>query len=163
MKQSFKIKDIPLLIFSIFVCQLAGIIGSIFTARAVPRWYATLSKPWFTPPSWVFAPVWITLYTMMGISFYLVLKQGIKLKDIRIPGIIFIIQLILNSLWSIIFFGMRQPYFAFVEIIVLLIFIFLTIITFFKVSKTAGYLLIPYIAWVFFAAILNYAIWQLNI
>ena len=147
------------LIASILICQIAGIIGSIFTAPSITTWYANLQKPGFSPPNWVFGPVWITLYTLIGISLYLVWN---KKKNIKIPLTLFFIQLILNSIWSIIFFGLQNPFYALIEIIILWITILLTIINFYKVSKKAGLLLLPYIIWVSVATILNYYIWILN-
>ena len=148
---------------SILICQLAGVIGSVFTASSLENWYILLEKPVFNPPSWVFFPVWTSLYTLMGISLYIVWEKGLQQRDVKTGMVIFGIQLILNSLWSFLFFGLKSPYYAFLEIILLWIAIFLTIIQFKKVSKTASYLLIPYILWVSFAAILNYYIWMLNL
>ena len=156
-----KIKNIKKLIFSIIICQLAGIVGSIFTASSIPDWYIYLNKPSFNPPGYVFGPVWTFLYTLMGIAVYLVWTSD-KGRSI-LPLVIFDIQLILNALWSILFFGFRNPFIAFIDIILLWIFIILTIWQFAKVDKKAAYLLIPYIAWVSFAVFLNYSIWQLNI
>lgn len=147
------------LIASILICQIAGVIGSVFTTPSITTWYADLQKPGFSPPNWVFGPVWITLYTLMGISLYLVWN---KKKNIKIPLTLFFIQLILNSIWSIIFFGLQNPFYALIEIIILWIMILLTIISFYKVSKKAGLLLLPYIIWVSVATILNYYIWILN-
>ena len=147
------------LIVSILICQIAGIIGSIFTTPSITTWYADLQQPAFSPPNWVFGPVWITLYTLIGISLYLVWN---KKKNIKIPLTLFFIQLILNSIWSIIFFGLQNPFYALIEIIILWITILLTIINFYKVSKKAGLLLLPYIIWVSVATILNYYIWILN-
>jgi len=148
------------LIVSILICQIAGIIGSIFTTPSITTWYADLQQPAFSPPNWVFGPVWITLYTLMGISLYLVWN---KKNNVKIPLTLFFIQLILNSIWSIIFFGLQNSFYALIEIIILWIAILLTIISFYKISKKASLLLIPYIIWVTLAAILNYYIWVLNI
>lgn len=148
------------LIISILVCQMAGVIGSIFTGPSIPIWYAGLQKPAFAPPNWVFAPVWITLFTLMGVSLYLVWE---KRKNIKVPLILFGIQLILNIVWSLLFFGLQSPFYALIEIIILWIAILLTILSFYKISKRAGILLLPYISWVSLAAILNYYIWLLNI
>ncbi len=149
-------------IIAIVVSQLAGIIGSVFTTPAIPEWYATLAKPEFAPSNWVFAPVWTTLFVMMGIAAFLVWKKGLNHKDVKIALSIFIVQLILNTFWSIIFFGLKSPGVAFVEIIFLWIAILATIITFAKISKPASWLLVPYILWVTFAGFLNYSIWILN-
>ena len=156
------LNDVLKLIISIIICQLAGVFGSIFTTPAIPSWYATLVKPTFNPPNWVFAPVWISLYFLMGISAFLVWRKGIENPRVNLALRLFIIQLILNSLWSVLFFGFRSPLLGLVEIIILWIFILLTILYFFKVSKIAGILLLPYILWVSFAAVLNFSIWRLN-
>ena len=157
-----KIENILKLAASIMLCLSAGVIGSVFTMDSIPTWYAALEKPFFSPPNWVFAPVWTTLFILMGISLYLVWKKGIKTEGVKIALILFAAQLVLNTLWSIIFFGMRSPIYAFVEIVMLWILILFTIITFYKISKTASYLLIPYILWVSFAAVLNFSIFVLN-
>lgn len=150
------------LAISIVVCQLAGFIGSFFTVSSVSTWYLTLNKPFFNPPSWLFGPVWISLYFLMGISLYLIWDEGIKSKQSKGALYIFGAQLILNSLWSILFFGLKSPLFAFIEIIILWIAIILTIKYFYRISKSASYLLIPYVLWVSFAAILNFFIFYLN-
>lgn len=158
-----KTKNITKLIFSIIICQLAGIIGSIFTYPAVKGWYATLQRPFFSPPNWVFGPVWILLYILMGISLYLVWKKGLKNKNVKTGLYLFGFQLVLNAIWSLLFFGLKNPFYAFLEIIILWFAIALTIYQFWKINKKASYLLIPYIAWVTFAAILNFYIWRMNI
>lgn len=150
------------LLVSVLFCQFVGAIGSIFTASSLENWYFLLRKPTFTPQSWVFFPAWTILYTLMGISLYLVWKKGLQEKETKIGLFIFGIQLGLNVLWSSLFFGLRSPYYAFVEIILLWIAIFATILQFRKISKTASYLLFPYILWVSFAALLNYYLWILN-
>lgn len=149
-------KEFLRLIGFILLCQAAGIIGSIFTFNSVNTWYPTLEKPFFNPPSFVFGPVWTTLYFLMGISLFLV--WGKKKIDLRW----FWAQLSLNTIWSIIFFGLKNPLFALIIIIFLWISIFQTIKSFKKVNKKASYLLYPYIAWVSFAAILNLSIVLLN-
>ncbi len=149
------------IIISIFIAQLAGIIGSFFTASSVQNWYVTLIKPSFSPPNWIFGPVWIFLYTLIGISAYLIWDSE-KTKERKTALWIYGIHLILNALWSIIFFGLKSPGWAFLEIIILLIFILITTKRFWEINKWAGILLLPYIAWVSFASILNYFIWQLN-
>ena len=154
-------KNLLKLIFSIGLCLLAGGVGSIFTASAIPTWYVTLNKPSFSPPNWIFAPVWTSLYILMGISLYLALSgkgKGEREKAVRIFGI----QLVLNTVWSIIFFGWHNPLFALVDIVALWIAIVLTIKSFYKINKLAGQLLIPYLAWVSFASILNLMIVLLN-
>lgn len=154
-------KAIKLLV-SIGVCLLAGFIGSIFTFQAIPTWYATLNRPSIAPPNWIFGPVWTTLYILMGIALYLVWEKGLDKKEVKIGLIWFAIQLILNTKWSFLFFGMHSPLYGLVAIVFLWFSILLTIIYFFKVSKAAGWLLVPYILWVSFAAYLNYSFWLLN-
>jgi len=156
------LNEILKLFLSIIICQLAGIIGSLFTTPAIPTWYATLVKPTFNPPNWVFAPVWTTLFLLMGISAFLVWRKGIENPRVNLALRLFIIQLILNSLWSVLFFGLKSPLLGFIEIMLLWTFILLTILYFFKVSNIAGILLLPYILWVSFAAVLNFSIWRLN-
>ena len=140
-----------------------GSIGGIFTATEIQRWYLQLNKPSWNPPNWLFAPVWTTLYLLMGIALYLIWKaEPVAADTKRWAIIIFIAQFALNFLWSFIFFKQHQPGWAFVEIVVMWLAIFCTIIAFSKINTTAAWLLVPYISWVSFAAILNYSIWQLN-
>jgi len=150
------------LIVAVVLCQLAGIIGSIFTVSAINGWYSTIEKPLFNPPNWIFAPVWTTLFLLMGISLYLIWEKGIQKKEIKTAVSVFGLQLALNVLWSVLFFGLKNPFFAFIEIILLWVTILATTILFYRISKKAGLLLIPYLLWVTFAAFLNYSIWMLN-
>jgi translocator protein len=136
----------------VLICEIVGGVSSIFTVSAIPTWYAFLNKPFFNPPSWIFAPVWTSLYLLMGIAAYLYQKSSR----------LFTIQLALNFLWTYIFFDLKNPLFAFIEIIFLWIFILLTIKEFWKKSQTASLLLIPYLLWVSFASILNLSIIVLN-
>lgn len=155
--------DILKLIAAIAVSHAAGIIGSIFTIPTVRNsWYAELNKPAFTPPNWLFSPVWLTLFTLMGIAGWLVLRKGFENSTVRTALYLFLAQLVFNAIWSILFFGMQSPLAAFIEIVFLWVAILLTIIWFFKVSVPAGVLMIPYIIWVSFASILNFLIWYLN-
>lgn len=154
------------LLISLALPQAAGLIGSLFTATAIPTWYATLQRPALSPPNWIFGPVWTTLFVLMGIALYLVWKQWAILPwsrtQKRLAMIVFGAQLALNTLWSIIFFGLRNPGAALIEIVFLWLAIAATIYVFAKVSKPAAWLLVPYLAWVSFASYLNYAIWTLN-
>ncbi len=150
------------LIISIVICQCAGLIGSVFTTPAIPTWYAALEKPAFTPPNWLFAPAWVTLYLLMGISASLVWRKGLEDTRIRTALLIFLAQLVLNVLWSVVFFGLESPLYGVIVIAVLWIAITLTIIKFFRISIPAGALLLPYIGWVTFAASLNASILILN-
>jgi len=151
-----------LLLISIIICEAAGLIGSVFTSSAIPTWYAALAKPGFNPPNWVFAPVWAILFLLMGISLYLVWVKGTNAKRAKPALIIFFAQLVLNILWTILFFGLQLPLAAFIEIVILWLFILWAIIRFYQLSKPAAYLLIPYILWVSFAATLNFSIFVLN-
>jgi len=159
-------KGILVLIGLIVISQLAGILSGMLSSSvsssSFKATYSELNQPSFSPPSWVFGPVWAILYTLMGISAYLVYKKGIENPNVKTALIFFFIQLFLNFLWSIIFFGLNNPMFAFAEIVILWGFIMAMIISFKEVSRTAAYLQIPYILWVTFAAILNLFIWIIN-
>lgn len=150
------------LVLSILICQLAGITGALFTAGSVSGWYATLIKPSFNPPDSVFAPVWTVLYLLMGISMFLIWKEGLRNKEVRNAFILFIVQLVFNTLWTIIFFGAQSVTGGFIVILILWILILICIFRFLRISKTAGMLLIPYFLWVAFAAVLNCYIMILN-
>lgn len=156
------LKDWVKLVICIAVCLGAGMIGSLFTQQSVSSWYTTLQKPAFSPPNWLFAPVWTLLYILMGIAVFMVWHKGLKQSQIKQSIIIFIIQLVLNVAWSFSFFGLRSPLAGLFVIVLLWIAILLTIISFFRVSRTAAYLLIPYILWVSFATILNSSLYMLN-
>lgn len=150
------------LLISLVAPQLAGLIGSLFTRDAISEWYVELVRPTIAPPSWIFAPVWTTLYLLMGIACYLVWRKGIKECGVMLALGLFAGQLVLNTLWSIIFFGARNPGLAFAEIIVLWCAIVATMVAFYRVSRPAMWLLVPYLAWVSFAGYLNYSFWMLN-
>jgi len=157
------VQNLSALVAFVVLCELAGVIGSIFTISSIPTWYAVLRKPWFTPPNWLFGPIWLTLYFLMGISLYLVFESK-RNKAKEKPALwAFGIQLFLNVLWSVLFFGMHYMFYGFIEIVLLWISIAVTIILFFKVSKVAAYLLLPYILWVTIAALLNYYVFILNV
>lgn len=157
-----KTKAGGILIGSVLLCNCAGLLGSLFTTTGPGSWYSTLIKPAFNPPSWIFAPVWTLLYILMGISLYLVIMEGIKGRDVRIPLLVFTIQLILNILWSYAFFGLESTFFGLLVIILLWISIVATMILFYPVRKAAAWLLVPYILWVSFATLLTYTIYSLN-
>ena len=151
-----------LLVLCILVTVSIGFIGGLFTAGNVNGWYTTIRRPSWNPPNSVFGPVWTLLYVLMGVAIFLVIKDK-PFDSIRKTAVIFFaIQLILNFCWSIIFFAKHQPGLAFGEIVILWIFILLTIFAFARINTTAAWLLVPYISWVSFAAILNFSIWQLN-
>ena len=155
-------KSLLKLIAAIVGCEIAGSIGSLFTMPSIPTWYAFLAKPAFTPPNWVFAPVWTTLFFLMGVSLYLIWDKGLQKKEARLAVYVFGFQFALNILWSFLFFGLKNPFLAFVEIIWLWLFILATIILFSRISKKASWLLFPYFVWVTCASALNYAVWILN-
>lgn len=155
-------RNLPKLVISIALCELAGIFGSVFTFSAIPTWYAALAKPQFAPPNWIFGPVWTILYLLMGIAFYLVWTSHADTRARRRAMAMFGVQLLLNAIWSPIFFGLQSPGSAFLVIILLWCAIIATMYLFSKVLRTAALLLLPYLAWVSFAAYLNYSIWVLN-
>ncbi|MFH1276475.1 MAG: TspO/MBR family protein [Candidatus Woesearchaeota archaeon] len=147
-------------IISLVVCQLAGVIGSFFTISSVSTWYLVLNKPSFNPPSWIFSPVWISLFILMGIALFLVWEKGLKKNKIAVS--LFAIQLVLNIFWSVLFFGLKSPLAALIEIIILWTAILLTMIYFYRISKLSGWLMLPYLLWVSFATVLNLFIVVLN-
>lgn len=147
---------------SIALPLFAGAIGSFFTMPAIDSWYKEIIRPSFNPPDWVFGPVWALLYILMGVAFYLIWQSDIEKKKKEIAIIFFVIQLALNSLWSILFFGLRNLESSLIEIFVLWLAILINLILFGRIRKSAGWLLLPYLLWVSFAAVLNFSIWQLN-
>ena len=155
-------RSLVLFILCIVVPLLAGVIGSLFTISSIPTWYASLIKPALTPPAWVFGPVWTTLYILMGISLYLVVREGAENKPVKQGMLVFAAQLIVNVLWSIVFFGLQSPLLGLVMILVLIVMILATIYSFYCVSPVAAALLVPYIAWVCIATYLNAMILVLN-
>lgn len=155
-------KKLTYVFISVVICLVIGYLSSIVTQSSVNDWYTTLNKPSFNPPNWLFAPVWTVLYILMGISAGWVWAKGFHHKWVKTGLYHFGFQLLLNSLWSIVFFGLKNPFLAFLVIIALVIMLILTIKWFKVVSKFAAILLIPYLAWVCFATLLNYNIWVLN-
>jgi len=156
------VREFGRLILCIAICQMAGIIGSVFTASSVSTWYTTIVKPWFTPPGSVISTVWIALFALMGLSLFLVWQKGISEKDSKIAILIFAAQLSVNMLWSYAFFALQSPLAGVVVIVFLWLLILQCIIRFWSIRKEAALLLVPYIIWVSFAAFLNYTIWRLN-
>lgn len=154
--------DIIKLIIGLVACQGAGVIGAIFTTPAIPSWYASLKKPTFTPPNSVFGPVWVTLYLLMGVAVFLVWREGLSQEGVITAFSVFWVQLVLNILWSVVFFGLKSLLGGMVVILLLWVAILVSIIMFFGVSPIAGGLLIPYIIWVSIAANLNARVWILN-
>lgn len=156
-------KHSPKLFITVLGCEIVGLLGTPFTATAIPSWYAFLEKPFFAPPNWIFGPVWAILYFLMGVSAYMVWTTDKKKKVVHHALHLFWIQLFLNFLWSVLFFGLKSPILGLIDIIALLGFIILTIRAFMKVSPAAAYMLFPYAVWVSFATMLNAAILFLNL
>ncbi|MFC1627349.1 TspO/MBR family protein [Patescibacteria group bacterium] len=150
------------LLFSILIAQLAGLVGSFFTVSSVKSWYLTINKPSWNPPGWLFGPVWITLYTLMGIASYLVWQKRDVNSNVKAALAVYGVHLAMNALWSILFFGLKNPGLAFIEILGLLFFIVLTMVMFYKVKPVTFWFLLPYLLWVSFASALNFTIWRLN-
>ncbi|MCX7732701.1 MAG: tryptophan-rich sensory protein [candidate division WOR-3 bacterium] len=146
---------------SIAVPLIIGFLGSMFTRQSVGNWFVTLKKPVFAPPNWLFAPAWALLYIMMGIAFYLIWQQGYSVK-LRWALVVYGLQLILNLLWSLFFFGLRSPLLGLVDIVLLWILVIINTILFYHLRHAAGLLLIPYILWLTFALLLNLSIVILN-
>ncbi|MBI1972344.1 MAG: tryptophan-rich sensory protein [Candidatus Aenigmarchaeota archaeon] len=157
-----KPKEIAQLTLSVLICQAVGFIGALSTFPNITTWYATLNKPFFTPPSWVFGPVWIILYGLMGVSAYLIWSKGWKNGEIKEALLLFGVQLLLNGLWTFLFFGLKLPLHALAEIMVLWFAINETIKKFRRINKRAASLLLPYLVWTSFAVILNLAVVVLN-
>lgn len=163
MQVSSRINTLLTLAGFILLPLLVGGIGAVFTTSAIPTWYATLAKPWFAPPNWLFGPAWTVLYVLMGVASFLVYQK--RETDLRADGALKVygLQLGLNFLWSVIFFGLRSILGGFIEIVLLWVLIVINIRKFYQVSPAAGLLLIPYLAWVTFASVLNFGILQLNV
>ena len=149
------------LISFLLITFVVAFIGSSFTTPNIASWYSTLTKPSFAPPNWLFAPAWTILYILMAVAVFLI-WQNRNNPQAKYALTFYFIQLALNSFWSVIFFGLHHPQLAFFEIIILWIFILITLLKFYKIQRTAGLLLIPYLLWVSFASILNLFIWLLN-
>ncbi|RZJ61036.1 MAG: tryptophan-rich sensory protein [Flavobacterium sp.] len=151
------------ILIMVVTCVGVGYLSGVVTRDSVDTWFTTLEKPVFNPPNWLFAPVWTTLYVMMGVAAGLVWDRiDVQREAVRKALLFFAIQLALNALWSILFFGLQNPLLALIEIVVLWLMIYETFVQFNKINKFAGYLFIPYILWVTFATVLNASIWWLN-
>ena len=162
--EDIKVKELPLLVLCIIICQAAGSIGSFFTNMSVSTWYPALIKPQFTPPGWVIGVVWFIIFILMGIALFFVWRKNLRLNNAFIKNaiVVFGVQLIVNIIWSAVFFGLQSPLYGLGVIAVLWVMILATIVMFWRVSRDAALLLVPYILWVSFAAFLNYDIWMLN-
>jgi translocator protein len=143
-------------------CFFAAVVGSAFTATSVREWYPQLRKPAGTPPSWVFGPVWTTLYILMAIAGWQVWERAGGWSSARSALALFFLQLVLNALWSVLFFGLRNPVAGLGEITLLWLVILATVIEFFPISRLAGWLMLPYLLWVSYASYLNFGIWRSN-
>lgn len=155
-------KKFTYIAISVSICLLVGFLSGFATQSSVNDWYLTLNKPSFNPPNWVFGPVWTILYILMGIAAGLVWAKGFYHIWVKTALYNFGFQLIFNVLWSVVFFGFKNPFWALLVILFLLALILLTIKWFNVVSRTAAYLMIPYFIWVCFATVLNYKIWEMN-
>jgi translocator protein len=160
--QGFRVKEVPMLIGSILIPFVIGYIGAIVTLSQITTWYSTLSKPWWSPPNWLFGPVWTTLYLLMGIALFLVWREGLHRREVRFAILIFGVQLALNLLWSVVFFSFHALFGSFILVMLLWLAILANIIAFLIISKWAGFLLVPYIIWVSIASYLNYSVYLLN-
>ncbi len=160
--QGFRIREVPMLIGSILIPLLIGYLGAIVTIPQITTWYSTLSKPWWSPPNWLFGPVWTTLYLLMGVALFLVWREGWHRRDVRFAILIFGVQLVINLLWSVVFFSFHALFGSFIIVMLLWLAILANIIAFLIISKWAGFLLVPYIVWVSIASYLNYSVYLLN-
>lgn len=160
--ESFNIRETPRLVISLIIVFFAGAIGTVATLSEIPTWYAALAKPTWAPPNWLFGPVWTTLYILIGVALFLVWRKGSDKKDVKLALFVFAVQLVLNVLWSVVFFGYHSLLGGVIVVILLWIAILANIIVFYRVSKPAGLLLVPYIIWVSIASYLNYSVYLLN-
>jgi tryptophan-rich sensory protein len=158
------------LVISVLACSGAAAVGAIATSQSVMTWYRTLERPTWSPPDWLFGPVWTLLYAMMAVAAFLVWRRGFgvpgQIPDVRpavrIALVVFAVQLALNALWSWLFFAMRSPLAGLIEIVVLWIAIAATIALFWPLSRIAAGMMVPYLAWVTFATALNGTLWWMN-
>ena len=157
----FQKKGIQIAI-AVAICLFAGFIGSVATQTSVNTWYTGIEKPFFNPPNWVFAPVWTSLFVLMGVAAGIVWSHGFYHKWVKTALYHFGFQLLLNIAWSLVFFGLKEIFGALLIVVGLFVLLLFTFKWFKVVNKTAAYLLVPYILWVGFASVLNFAIWRLN-
>ncbi len=156
------IRDIIRLGIACAASLSAGLIGSLVAADNFTTWYAGIEKPAFTPPNWVFGPVWTILYVLMGVAAFLVWQKGLRTPDVRVALAWFLVQLALNALWTPVFFALHRIDLALIVIVLLWAAVVTTIVYFLRISRPAAGLLVPYLLWVSFAAVLNASIWYLN-
>ncbi len=162
MLSSSRAPDVAKIIASLLAVFLAAAIGSIFTTSSIPTWYAGLQKPIFTPPDWLFAPAWTVLYILMAVAAFLVWRRGLRTLGVKGALLAYLVQLVLNILWSVIFFGLKSPLFGMVVILLLWFGIIVTTVRFFWISRAAAWLMVPYVLWVTFASALNIGVFILN-
>ncbi len=155
-------KNILKLASSITLAQSPGFIGALFGVSSMSIWYTTLTKPSFSPPDWVFGPVWFILYTLMGIALYLVWHRGLSYRRVQFAFSFFLVHLGVNAFWSVAFFGMQNIALALLVILLLWVLILLSTLLFWRIDSRAGALLLPYLLWVSFAVYLNYSLFSLN-
>jgi len=160
--ENFNLREVPRLIASILIVFFSGAVGSLATFPEITTWYAALAKPAWAPPNEWFGPIWTTLYILIGIALFLVWRQGWDRRDVRFAIGIFAVQLVLNILWSLVFFGLHSIFGGFIVIFLLWIAILANMVAFYVLSKPAGLLLVPYIIWVSIASYLNYSVMLLN-
>ena len=160
--ENFNLREVPRLIASILIVFFSGAMGSLATFPEITTWYAALAKPAWTPPNEWFGPIWTTLYILIGIALFLVWRQGWDRRDVRFAIGIFAVQLVLNILWSLVFFGLHSILGGFIIIFLLWIAILANMVAFYVLSKPAGLLFVPYIIWVSIASYLNYSVMLLN-
>lgn len=158
----FSIREIPKWIVSIIIVYIAGAIGTLFTLKEITTWYVYLAKPGWAPPNWVVGPIWSTLYILIGTALFLIWRKGLGRKDVQMALVVFAVQLIINVAWSLVFFGSHSIFGGLVMVILLWIAILINIFVFYRISKPAGLLLIPYLVWVTIAAYLQYNLFILN-
>jgi len=158
----WNLTNIVSLIFSIFFCHLAGLLGAVFTLMRYTSWYVHLKKPSFHPPFWVFGTVWTILYTLIGISLYILYKHGLNQPKVLAASFYLVLLFVLNSAWPMMFLGFKSFRGGLIAISVLWIFTIITIYHFSLVSGIAAILLIPYLLWISFLAVLNFTLWELN-
>lgn len=160
--ENFNLREVPRLIASILIVFFSGAVGSLATFPEITTWYAALAKPAWTPPNEWFGPIWTILYILIGIALFLVWRQGWDRRDVRFAIGIFAVQLVLNILWSLVFFGLNSILGGFIVIFLLWIAILANMVAFYVLSKPAGLLFVPYIIWVSIASYLNYSVMLLN-
>ncbi|MBU0641608.1 MAG: tryptophan-rich sensory protein [Planctomycetes bacterium] len=156
-----KIKGMTL-VFWIVLSFIPGAVGSLFTSPNIQTWYVTLNRPQFSPPNWLFGPVWTLLYLSMGIAAYIVWERRAESKAVFAALVLFVVQLFINGLWSFTFFGQHNIFQALIQIVLLWFLIVAMIVKFYQINKPAGLILVPYLLWVSFATLLNYSFWGLN-